>query len=203
MRASAIPALLSLAALLSVAGCAGRSALDVRYPEEAANRAMLASVGSLRVEVRPVSDRRMDTARIGATPEGGKSIVTSRPVTDVVREALVVEIGTNGHAVVAERGDVILAADVQDFWLDTVTGYTTTQYVGKVVIGLTVLDARSGDRLAARRYIGIRRRQVDKPADDVARAVMDAALSRAMHDLATDRALVAAFARVTAAATPR
>ncbi len=32
---------------------------------------------------------------------------------------------------------------------------------------------------------------------------MDAALARAMRDLATDRALVAAFARVTAAATPR
>ena len=39
--------------------------------------------------------------------------------------------------------------------------------------------------------------------DDVAREVMDAALARAMHDLATDRALVAAFTRVTAAAPPR
>jgi len=32
---------------------------------------------------------------------------------------------------------------------------------------------------------------------------MDAALTRAMRDLATDRELVAAFARVTAAATSR
>jgi hypothetical protein len=105
--------------------------------------------------------------------------------------------------VVTERGDVVLAIDVEDFWLDAVTGYTTTQYVGEVVIGLTVVDGRSGDRLAARRYIGIRRRQVDKPADDVAREVMDAALARAMRDLATDRALAAAFAGVTASATPR
>jgi hypothetical protein len=203
MRAAAIPALLSLAALLSGAGCAHTSALDVRYPEAAANRAMLASVGSRRVEIRPVTDRRMDTARIGSKPDKGQNVVTSRPVTDVVREALAVEIGKNGHAIVTERGDVVLAIDVEEFWLDAVTAYTTTQYVGKVVIGLTVSDGDSGDRLVARRYVGIKRRLVDKPADDVAREVMDEALSRAMHDLATDRALVAAFARVTAAATPR
>jgi hypothetical protein len=106
-------------------------------------------------------------------------------------------------AVVTERSDAVLAADVEDFWLEAVTGYTTTQDVGKVVIGLTVVDGRSGDRLAARCYIGIKRREVDKPGDDAARELIDAALARAMRDLATDRALVAAFARVTAAATPR
>jgi hypothetical protein len=203
MRAAALPALLSFATLLGVVGCARTAGLDVRYPEAAANRAMLASVGSRRVEIRSVTDRRIDTARIGSKPDNGKNVVTSRPVTDVVREALLVEIGKNGHAAVIERGDVVLAADVEEFWLDTVTGYGTTQYVGKVVFALTVLDGRSGASLAARRYIGIKRRQVDKPADDVAREVMDAALARSMRDLATDRALVAAFARATTAAAPR
>jgi uncharacterized lipoprotein YajG len=203
MRAATLPALVSLAALLGVAGCARTARLDVRYPEAAANRAMLASVGSRRVEIRSVTDRRIDTARIGSRPGKGKDLVTSRPVTEVVREALVVEVRTNGHAVVAEPGDVVLAAEVEEFWLDTVAGYATTQYVGKVVIALAVLDGRSGDRLAARRYVGIKRRQVDKPADDVAREVMDAALARSMRDLATDRALVAALARATTAATTR
>jgi hypothetical protein len=197
MRAPAISALAVTAAL--VAGCAGGTALDVRYPEASANRAMLASVGPLRVEVRPVGDRRLDTTRIGSKPDGGKSVVTARPVTEIVGEALRVEIGTNGHAVVGERADVVLAAAVEEFWLDAVIGYATTQYVGKVVIALAVVDGRSGDRLAARRYVGIRRRQVDKPSEDVAREVMDAALSRAMHDLATDRVLVAVLTRVTAA----
>jgi hypothetical protein len=203
MRASAFPVLLSLAAVLGGVGCARNAALDVRYAEAAANRALLASVGSRRVEIQPVSDRRVDRARIGSKPDNGKPVVTVRPVSDVVREALAVEIGKNGHAVVTEQGDVVLAAAVEDFWLDTVAGYKTAQYVGRVVIGLTVVDGRSGDRLAARRYIGIKRRQVDEPADDVAREVMDAALARAIRDLATDRELVAAFARATVAATPR
>jgi len=200
MRAFAAPALLSLAALLGGAGCASVSTLDVAYPEASVNRAMLASVQSRRVEIRPVADRRMDVGRIGTRPADGKAVVTSRPVPDVVREALALEIGKNGHALVTERGDVVLAADVDEFWLDAIAGYTTTQYVGRVVIALILVDGPTGSPLATRRYVGIKRQQVDKPTDDAARAVMGAALARAMRDLATDGALVAAFARATAAA---
>jgi len=201
-RAGALVVLLSLAALVS-AGCARPSGLDVRYPEAGANRAMLASVESRRVEIKPVTDGRVDTTRIGSKPDNGGDLVTSRPVADIVREALAVEIGKNGHAVVVSRSDVILAADVEEFWLDVVRGYATTQYVGKVVIALTVLDGRTGDGIVTRRYVGVRRRHVDTVSDDAAREVMDAALARSIRDLATDPALVTAFGRVTTAAAPR
>ena len=203
MSARRLTLLVSLAALLGVAGCARSSVLDVRYPEAGANRAILASVASRRVEIKPVTDGRLDTARIGSKPENGKHVVTARPVTDVVRDALAVEIVKNGHAVVSGRSDLVLAADVEEFWLDTVTGYSTTQYVGKVVIALAVADGRTGKRLVVRRYVGIKRQQVETPSDDVRRAVMDAALARSMRDLATDPALVSAFAGVTTAAAPR
>src|SRR5437879_1858918 len=143
---------LSLAALVSSGGCARPAGLDVRYPEAGANRAMLASVESRRVEIKPVTDGRVDTTRIGSKPDNGGDLVTSRPVADIVREALAVEIGKNGHAVVAERSDVILAADVEEFWLDVVRGYATTQYVGKVVIAVAVLDGRTGAGILTRRY---------------------------------------------------
>jgi len=91
--------LLSLAALVS-SGCARPSGLDVRYPEAGANRAMLASVERRRVEIKPVTDGRVDTTRIGSKPDKGGDLVTSRPVADIVHEALAVEIGKNGHAVV-------------------------------------------------------------------------------------------------------
>jgi len=201
-RAGALVVLLSLAALVS-AGCARPSGLDVRYPEAGANRAMLASVESRRVEIKPVTDGRVDTTRIGSKPDNGGDLVTSRPVADIVREALAVEIGKNGHAIVVSRSDVILAADVEEFWLDVVRGYATTQYVGKVVIALTVLDGRTGDGIVTRRYVGVRRRHVDTVSDEAAREVMDAALARSIRDLATDPALVTAFGRVTTAAAPR
>jgi uncharacterized lipoprotein YajG len=144
-------------------------------------------------------------SRIGIQVEKKKQkdVVTRRPVTDVVHDALAVEVGKNGHTVVTERGDIVLTANVEDFWLDVVRGYSTAQYVGKVAIAVIVLDGRSGEQLVGRRYVGIKRRQVEKASDDVARAVMDEALARSMHDLATDRALVTAFSGARAAAAPR
>jgi Uncharacterized lipoprotein len=197
--------LVCLAALLGLGGCAGAGGLDVRYPESASNRALLATVTGRRVEIIPVTDSRIDVSRIGiqAAKNENKDVVTLRPVTDVVHDALALELRKNGHVVVAERGDLVLAANVEDFWLDVVRGYATTQYVGKVVVGVVVRDGRTGDPLVSRRYIGIKRRQVDKTSDEAARAVMDAALARAVHDLATDHTLVAAFGGARAAATPR
>src|SRR3989440_8404744 len=130
-RAGALVVLLSLAALVSAGGCARPSGLDVRYPEAGANRAMLASVESRRVEIKPVTDGRVDTTRIGSKPDNGGDLVTSRPVADIVREALAVEIGKNGHAVVVSRSDGILAADVGEVLLDGGRGYAATPDGGK------------------------------------------------------------------------
>ena len=180
--------------LLAVGGC-GVSAVDVRYPEAAAHRAMLASAPPQRVAIPPVADRRMDTARIGFRPKGDGDIVTSRPVADIVGEALAIEIGKNGHAVVRDGADVVLSAGVEAFWLDMIRTYPGTQYVGRVVIALTVVDGRRGTMLLSRRYIGIKRQQVDKASERDWRQVMDAALARTMHDLGTDAALVSVLAR--------
>ena len=198
MSARAGRGLVLVVMALGVAGCA--TGLEVRYPEADANRALLASVPSRQVEMRPVVDRRADTARVAVTREG-KDVVTSRPVSDILAEALAVELAKNGH-VVGAPGEVVLAADVEDIWLDMVRGHGRTQYVGKVVFTLTALDGRTGEQLIARRYIGVKRHRVDKPSDDAAREVLNAALARSMHDVATDPALVAAFSRATAAAAP-
>src|SRR5262245_63065307 len=126
---AALTRLTALVALATLGGCA--SALDVGYHGLDANRTLLASVPPRRVVVGPVTDRRMDLTRIGAKPENGKAIWTARPVAEIVREALVAELTTNGHAVVPSDGDIRLAADVEDFWLDTSGRSATTQYVGR------------------------------------------------------------------------
>jgi hypothetical protein len=182
-------------ALIAQVGCARSVTFDVGYPDAGVNRAMLASARARRVEIRPVADRREDTARIGVQPDGNKPIVTSHPVADIVRDALVREVGRNGHAVVAEGPDLVLAADVDEFWLDVVVGYSNAQYVGRVALTLALIDARTGETLLTRRYVGIRRRQAERDAKQAGREVMDLALSRAMHDLATDTELADAFAR--------
>jgi hypothetical protein len=194
-----------LLAVLAVSGCgATTSGLDVRYPEAGVNRSLLASAPPRRVEISPVVDRRVDTARIGSRPKDGGAIATSRPVADIVGEALALEIRKNGHAVVSDNKDVVLSGVVEEFRLDVVAGYSATQYVGRVVIALTVAEPRSGDRLLTRRYVGISRRQIenDKDSDNGWRDVMDVALARTMHDLATDPELAAVLTRLLTAFNP-
>jgi uncharacterized lipoprotein YajG len=178
-------ALAWLLGIVVLAGCAHRT-VDVAYQDAAANRALLAWVAPRRVVVAPVTDRRAERSRIGVELPKGKPIVTARPVPDIVRDALVVELTKNGHQVVSDGGDVILGADVEEFWLDAVGRGASTQYVGRVAITMVIADARSGDALLTRRYAGLRRRTGEADSKDTWREVMDTALARTIHDVATD-----------------
>ena len=182
----------SLSALSILAGCA---ALDVGYSETVANQAMLASVAPLRVVVGTVADRRVDTTRIGTKTDDDEAIVTRRPVTDIVREALMVELTKNGHTVVSERGDVVLAAQVEEFWVDAVRTSSATLYLGRVAIALVVADGRTGTLLLTRRYVGVKRREGEDDSKALRREVLDGALARILHELATDPDLIATLAR--------
>jgi hypothetical protein len=190
-----------LLSVLSASGCGVKTAgLDVRYPEAGVNRSLLASTPPRRVEILPVADRRADTKRIGIRE--GNDVVTRRPVRDIVGEALVLELRKNGHTVTADRRDVVLAGAVEEFRLDAIDGYSSIQYVGRVVLGVTLADPRSGETLLIRRYVGISRRVVDKDADNGWRDVMDVALARTMHDFATDPELASVMARRLTAFNP-
>jgi hypothetical protein len=183
-------------AVVVLPGCAGRT-VEVGYPETAANRALLGSIAARRVVVAPVGDHRVDKARIGVRPEDGEPIVTARPVTEIVRDALVTEVGKNGHAVVPGAGDVIVAADVEEFWLDAAGPSATTQYVARVAIAVVVADGRTSDRLMTRRYVGTRRRTAEADSKAAWREVMETALARTMHDVATDPELAMAVSRAS------
>ena len=177
-----------------VAGCATRT-VDVGYPEAETKKALLANVAPRRVTVAPVTDRRGDKDRIGASPKDGKAIVTARPVADIVRDALVLEVAKNGHQVVAAPADVVVAADVEEFWLDAVGRSPSTQYVGRVAIAVTITDGQTGDRLWNRRYVGIRRRTAEADSKTAWREVMEVALARTVRDIATDPDLALSVAR--------
>jgi hypothetical protein len=200
-RAARISIVLLSLLLPTISGC-GTTGLDIHYPEARVNRTLLASAPPRRVEITPVDDRRSDTARVGVKSKNTGDIVTSRPVPDLVREALVLELSKNGHSVVSSDRDVVLAATIEDFRLDEVTGYASRRYVGRVVIALNIVDGRSGEILLTRRYVGIKRRDIDKASEGARGETMDAALARTMHDLATDPELAKALASVRTAATP-
>jgi len=181
-----------LAVLVVAAGCTSAHGVDVGYPAAGVNRALLASAAPRRVALGPVTDRRQDT-RLGVEPLSKKDIVTRRPVTEIVREALTLELGANGLAVAADHPDVVLATDVEEFRLDVIAGRSGGQYVGKVALALRVSHGATGQRLFDRRYVGVTRRQTDADPMSAAREAMDTALARAMRDLATDPELARAI----------
>jgi uncharacterized lipoprotein YajG len=196
------PALLivwCLAPSLAVSACGTATpGLDVGYPAASAHQAMLASVSPRRVQLAAVADRRADPSRIGVKPTNGEALVTARPVPEILREALAVELAKNGHVIVADEPDVVLAAQVDEFWLDVLEGHKSAHYIGRIAIAVTVSDGRTGTTLVTRRYVGIKRREGEAESQSTWREVMDAALVRAMRDAATDHELVAALARTTA-----
>ncbi len=187
---------------LALNGCGTTSTLDVRYSEQEANRALLSSAAPRRVQISTVVDRRMETARVGTRPRSGGDIVTRRPVTEIVQEALGIELSKNRHIVVSERPDVVLTVAVEAFWLDVVDGHSRLQYVGKVVIAMTVADGHTAETLLTRRYVGIKRREVDEPDESEWREVLETALARTLHDLATDPDLASALARTMTLSPP-
>jgi uncharacterized lipoprotein YajG len=183
----------TIAALLGIGGCAS-GVLDVGYhPATAPNPPPRALAQARRVVIRPVLDRRLDDTRVGSASKNGEAMVSRRPVADIVRDALAVELTRAGYSMVAERGDVVLAPEVEEFWIDVVSGYKTTLYVGRVVIALAVIDGASGERVLARRYVAISRREGDEDPKRVARDALEVALARALHDLATDPTIPAAL----------
>jgi uncharacterized lipoprotein YajG len=186
--------LASAATVLALAGCAGPT-LDVGYPDAAANPALLASVAPRKIVVPAVADRRTDQSRIGVEPVDGKSIATARPVPDIVRDAVVLELTRNGHEVVASAGEAVVAVDVEEFWLNAIGRSATTQYVGRVAIALRVADAHTGDPLLTRRYVGISRRVAGAESEDAWLQVMNTALARIVHDIATDPDVARTFGR--------
>jgi hypothetical protein len=178
--------------LLALAGCSS-AGLDIQYPAAGAS-ALPLPPSRRHVDVGPVTDGRANTARIGVDPKSGDPVVTSRSVTDIVREALLAELGGYDSASVS-GGRVLVLAAIEDFRLDEIGGYGGALYVGRVVIALRVIDEQSGETMLTRRYVGIKRWQVDKPSDAARRETMDASLARTMHDLATDPALARALGR--------
>jgi hypothetical protein len=191
-RAAALM-LWTIVALLGTGGCAS-GVLDVGYPTVTApSPPSRAGAQARRVVIRPVVDRRLDNTRIGPASKNGEAMVSRRPVVDIVRDALAVELTRAGHSMVAEGGDVVLAPEVEEFWIDVVKGYKTTLYVARVVIALAVVDGASGERVLARRYVAISRREGDEDPKRVARDALEVALARALHDLATDPTIPAAF----------
>jgi len=169
--------------MLVLTGCISRT-LDIGYDGSRTGPGALASLPSRRVIVPAVTDKRVaaDGTRVH------EKVFSARPVPDVVRDAVILEVKGNGHTAVNESGDWVFAVDVEKLWVDTVAGFWTAQFVGVASIRLTVRDGKTGRVLANRTYHGVQRETVDNVFVSVQRA-LSGALGRVAREIGTDETL--------------
>lgn len=188
-----------LAVTLLGSGCAFTDAtLKVRYDEALAVRGPLANVEPLRVEIVPFGDRRPEIDKIGwkQNAYGMKTakIFSAKPVPEVVRDALALELAKNGHRLEANP-QVKLTGDVTEFWFDSNIGIFTIEFVGTVGITLNVVDGKTGEVVYSRAYQGNYNEKSMGGLGGTWERVLNTALERMIHQVVTDVRLVQALKR--------
>jgi len=187
------------AVALLASGCAFTDAtLKVRYDEALAARGPLSSVEPRRVEITPFADKRPEIDKIGwkKNSYGMKTatIFSEKPVPEVVRDALALELAKNGHLLEPDP-QVKLTGDVTEFWFHSNIGFFTIEFVGTVGITLNVVDGKTGEVVYFRAYQGNYNEKSLGGLEGTWERVLNTALERMMHQVVTDVRLVQALKR--------
>jgi hypothetical protein len=182
---------------LSFGGCARTQAdLNVTYDDSKVNKGPLSAIPPLRAEIGEFRDARPERNKIGDKRNrlGVKTadIVTTKPVPDIVRDALVAELSRNGHLISAEQTQVIMVGEVTAFWFDYQVNFWTIDFMGTVGLTLNVIDGRTGAVLT-RRYQGHYTEASFGGLDATWERVMNTALARVIQEIGTDPHLLQAL----------
>jgi len=185
--------------LLVFSGCAFTQAkLDVAYQEATARKGPLALAASRDVEIGTFTDTRTETDKIGYKKNGfgqkAATIVTKRPVPDIVRNAVVTELKLNGHNPGRSgSSSLVLEGDVTTFWFDLQSNLFTVDFLGTVAMELRLRDPETGRLLLARTYQGHYAEKSRGGLDGTWERVMNVALERMIREMSTDRRLLEAL----------
>lgn len=193
---SRLIAVLPLTALLLLGGCAfTKSTLNVGYTDAMATRGPLSSVSPRRIDVGAFMDKRPEIERIGYKRNmyGQKTadIVTTKPVPDIVKDALAAEFRKNGHQLTttAER-DLVISGDVTTFWFEFQVNFWTVEFFGTSAVTLNVVDGKTGTTLLTRNYQGHYTEKSGGGLDGTWERVMNEALQRMVREVSTDLQLI-------------
>lgn len=192
---SRLIAILPLSALVLLGGCAfTKATLNVGYTDAMATRGPLSSVTPRRIDVGAFADKRPETERIGYKRNmyGTKTadIVTTKPVSDIVKDALATEFRKNGHDVTTANRDLVLSGDITTFWFEFQVNFWSVEFFGTSAVTLNVVDGKSGTTLLTRNYQGHYTEKSGGGLDATWERVMNEALQRMVREISTDVQLI-------------
>lgn len=185
------------ACLAVLGGCALTDAsLDVGHDAEVVQRGPLSETSPVTFAPGSLQDLRDDKDRIGYKTNGfgmkTADIATDEPVTDVVMNAIVHAMESNGHM----RGSdgVRIDGAINNFWVETDTNFWSIEVIGNIEAKFTFVNSTTGDRIYERTYSGSYsdKRQIvtDKAYNDA----ISGAVQSLMDEIIFDEELAEALA---------
>lgn len=197
MKPTFVPLTIFLISLF-FGGCAFTQAnLNIAFDESKAAPGPLSSIRPLPAAVGEFKDVRPERDKIGYKKNGygmkTANIVTTKPVPDIVRDALVVELSKNGHNISPTNKDLVFSGEITTFWFDYQINFWTIEFMGTVAINLNLLDGKTGSPLFSRQYQGHYNEKSTGGYTGTWEKVMNTALERLLEDVSTDAKLLEAL----------
>ena len=189
-----------IAVLLTVVliqGCAFTTArLNVAARPNADFKGPLSQVPPTRFDVQALTDARSDKARIGWKKNGYGSntadILSTRPVSDVVTDAIRAGLQQNGHTA-AMPGDIVISGSVTRFWFEVKPNFFTIEFTGNVECDLQFVRTGTTQEVYKSRYSGTYTRKTGGGLEATWTEVMDASVEKLVEDIVFDANLIEAL----------
>jgi uncharacterized lipoprotein YajG len=189
--------LLLAAVFALVQGCAfGTARLNVAARPSANFKGPLSRVAPLSFDVMPLEDTRSDKARIGSKKNGyGQNtadIVTTRPVTELVAEAIRAGLQQNGQTA-SVPANINISGSVTRFWFEVKPNFWTVEFTGNVECDLEFVSTRTGTTVYKSRYSGTYTDKTGGGLEATWTRVMDASIEKLVEDIVFDANLIEAL----------
>lgn len=178
-------------------GCAFTTArLNVAARPNADLKGPLSQVAPTKFDVQALADERTDKARIGwkRNGYGGKTadILSTRPVTDVVADAVRAGLQQNGHTA-AIPGDIVVSGSVTRFWFEVKPNFWTIEFTGNVECDIQFVRTGTKQEVYKSRYSGTYTRKTGGGLEATWTEVMDASVEKLVEDIVFDANLIEAL----------
>jgi uncharacterized lipoprotein YajG len=186
-----------LVAVVLIQGCAFTTArLNVAARPNADFKGPLSQVAATKFDAQALNDARADKARIGWKKNGYGSntadILSTRPVPELVVEAIRAGLQQNGHTVAAP-GDITITGSVTRFWFEVKPNFWTIEFTGNVECDLQFTKAGTTQEVYKSRYSGTYTKKTGGGLEATWTEVMDASLEKLVEDIVFDANLIEAL----------
>jgi YajG family uncharacterized lipoprotein len=186
-----------LLTVILIQGCAFTTArLNIAARPNTDFKGPISQVAPTKFDVQALTDARSDKARIGWKKNGYGSntadILSTRPVTDLVAEAIRAGLQQNGHTL-ALPADITVSGSVTRFWFEVKPNFWTIEFTGNVECDLQFVRAGTNNEVYKSRYSGTYTRKTGGGLEATWTEVMDASLEKLVEDIVFDANLIEAL----------